>query len=54
MISMNRPKMESRPYEFFLHYEYHSLLQILLGAPGSETLNMRIFPSIGEYVVSPI
>ena len=21
MISMNRPKMESRPYEFLLHWE---------------------------------
>ena len=32
MISMNKPKMESRPYEFLLHvlFQYRLLLLLLL------------------------
>ena len=50
MISMNRPKMESRPYEFLLHSPVLMLLIHIMSIihrdilhPGSPTANL------GEY-----
>ena len=37
MISMNRPKMESRPYEFLLHYGQRSLVGYSPRGPKSQT-----------------
>ena len=36
MISMNRPKMESRPYEFLLHWHSRSGDQPSVGGPPRE------------------
>ena len=48
MISMNRPKMESRPYEFFLHSSLLMLLTHIMSIIHRDILHPGLRPPIWE------